>query len=1400
MVIGAPTAKGDRGVVYVIFGAEKLKKKIDLGASGNYDVMVTGPEELGRTGAAVAVGDVNGDKFGDIIISSPDATFPNGSQEWQWRDQCGLVHIIYGNSSMKILPKLKNPDDYDVKILGEQLEDFIGGSLGSGDINGDGIDDIIIGSPNKKAGYPDRFKAGEVDVIFGNPYLPKLWDLRYYANKTAASKGIVNANLSIIGAQRYDQIGFSLEIADLNNDKYDDIIIGVPFSTGKTGAKTESGEVYIIYGDKEENLIKNSLTFIDAINMTRDGFIIYGKDSGDNFGYSIAAGDVDGDDIKDILVGAPGARGINDDSDRTGESYIFHGSNEKEHGELEIETIVDTSGLPTFYGKMKGEQSGYIVLTGDLDKNGRDDIIISAPDSDDLNGSTSGVGRIDILFEYKVKPRITHTSFEVIGGGGENGTICYAGEVYSFRIKVFNSLGAKNLNFTQLSLEPSELNIQFRWSRENNTFYEVSGSDKKDNAELNSEASVSRKINDTIYELDFGIIFNFNYPSQQLSSCQVYSLGYNLSVPAAINRYQDIYYVENNLDLIGNLVVTGSSQGELKDGDRVHSNETIVWSGLKVVYNGTTDIYPNDKYFDVVVWDDDGDFWFDGDSSGKEIQIETKTDSADDPSDVHLINITNIPKNGLGLTEFEFELNIVTTKINFYDPKPEQTIWQKSKSITCGITISDDADWRIDGDSIEYSISTEGPFANEFGSWVNADESGLQLSFTPSVTVDFLNGEDNYIRWRVKNEVSDIYSGSEPFQINVDVEPVEYQSPVPIESNWQIDVLVECKITVFDNLTSVESDSIEYRTSTSGITGYGQWTDEDIDITKKDLVTSFGKNVEAYLCKVNIEFESGEKNFIQWRAEDIMGNSQKFSGNYRIRITSDFPVSTLDSPENTLKIGNLPLQLRWHGEDPNNDAIFYDIYLSDDYLEIEELDSSVQIVENYKQTQINVSELINGEEYFWTVIPNDGEHTGVCQSKIWSFIISLAEPISHLILPINNSILYNTNVQFLWYTEYYGVEEIKYDLYLGTNDPPIEKLAENLDTNSFRYNSLVEGNTYYWYVEPKVNTESGIIRGKSQPTIGEFSVDTDFSIPKVILKSPKNNTFLPENKPTLKWSLKNKDYDVNDIYYILFLDTEPIPTQILEQQIIGTNFTITTEGQLEFNKTYYWRILPINDSNDRPIIGELSEIWSFHTIEIMPEFNIDLNLKNNRMTLHPGDKKDMTFTITNFGELDDIINIEVINLDLSEIKIEIDKVRFELSSNEEGSGILTISAPKDIELGAYDFVIKATSKTSANYGIKMISEESLLIAVSKPVESDNLGLLLGTIIIILILIIILSYVFISKLKRKSKSAEKEDSDLKEQKKEPKKELKQKPIQKHKTKSSKTKKLAMQKNNKNKKQK
>ena len=198
-------------------------------------------------------------------------------------------------------------------INGIDANDRLGYSVSSaGDVNGDGIDDLIIAArladPNGKSG------AGESYVVFGSSggFTSGTLDL----SSLDGSNGLI-----LNGIDSNDLSGNSVSSAgDVNGDGVDDIIIGARYAdpNGKSGA----GESYVVFGSSG-GFTSGSLD-LSSLNGS-NGFILNGIDREDHSGRSVSsAGDVNGDGIDDIIIGADIAT---NDNFRAGESYIVFGSN-----------------------------------------------------------------------------------------------------------------------------------------------------------------------------------------------------------------------------------------------------------------------------------------------------------------------------------------------------------------------------------------------------------------------------------------------------------------------------------------------------------------------------------------------------------------------------------------------------------------------------------------------------------------------------------------------------------------------------------------------------------------------------------------------------------------------------------------------------------------------------------------------------------------------------------------------------------------------------------------------------------------------------------------------------------------------------------------------------------------
>jgi len=191
------------------------------------------------------------------------------------------------------------------------------------------------------------------------------------------------------------------------------------------------------------------------------------------------------------------------------------------------------------------------------------------------------------------------------------------------------------------------------------------------------------------------------------------------------------YLYENDLTYTGSLVVTGATTGVLSSGSWVRGSESISWTGLKVVYQGTTTVYPSDSDFDVTISDDDTGSWVDSSSSGRGISITSQADASTDTSDVHNIRITGIPTGGSSVGDSTFTIKVDTTApsvpgtptVTIDGNKVPTASWAASSDSGVGLATSDtyELQWCADSgytgcsSNVVNVTSTSYTFAGSFG-------------------------------------------------------------------------------------------------------------------------------------------------------------------------------------------------------------------------------------------------------------------------------------------------------------------------------------------------------------------------------------------------------------------------------------------------------------------------------------------------------------------------------------------------------------------------------------------------------------------------------------------------------------------------------------------------------------
>ncbi len=359
LIIGARYADPNghlSGESYVVFGAPGVGSAgvIELSAlNGANGFALSGIDDYDRSGISVSsAGDINGDGVDDLVIGAIGGS-PNGFAT-------GESYVVFGIADPAIFPLRSLNGSNGFVINGQEALDLAGHAVsGAGDFNGDGIDDILVGARN--ASGNGHTGNGEINVIFGAPDLGETgaFELTALVNYTTG--------LRVVGSADGQGLASSVSpLGDINEDGLDDIAVGIP---GASGSGVNGGAAVIIYGT-------------DTTSFSNTAF--NGIAAGDYCGRSVSsAGDLNGDGVPDLLIGASGANGA-------GASYVvFGGAGIEAIGIIDLTGLNGTNGF-AITGINAGDNCGSSVsCAGDINGDGVDDVIIGAFAADP-NGGGSG--------------------------------------------------------------------------------------------------------------------------------------------------------------------------------------------------------------------------------------------------------------------------------------------------------------------------------------------------------------------------------------------------------------------------------------------------------------------------------------------------------------------------------------------------------------------------------------------------------------------------------------------------------------------------------------------------------------------------------------------------------------------------------------------------------------------------------------------------------------------------------------------------------------------------------------------------------------------------------------------------------------------------------------------------
>ena len=363
---GPSNARPACGEVYLIYGRPGSWSGT-LTFPGSADVWIIGQEEFDDL-SGVACGDVNGDGFDDLVLGAY-----NSSGAGNLKVQAGQIHILFGATSLpQFIDLAVTPG---IILYGAISGGILGDQPAVGDVNGDGIMDVLGDASNalNRAGTLDV--AGRLHVVFGRTSWPATLDLAFQSDVT-------------IYGQLSENLTRGLTAGDLDGDGIAEIIAVARLGDGPNDTRMDAGD------DKFFRGRTSWPAEIDLATQSPDS-VYYGPDAGDQIGGArgVAIGDVDDDGLVEIVVPARLSDGRGNLENDAGEVRI-----DKQAGGFPPPTVdLRSDSDAVIYGADADDGFGTVVRVGDFDGDGVKDLVVNAHRSDGPGNTRVDAGSVHVI-------------------------------------------------------------------------------------------------------------------------------------------------------------------------------------------------------------------------------------------------------------------------------------------------------------------------------------------------------------------------------------------------------------------------------------------------------------------------------------------------------------------------------------------------------------------------------------------------------------------------------------------------------------------------------------------------------------------------------------------------------------------------------------------------------------------------------------------------------------------------------------------------------------------------------------------------------------------------------------------------------------------------------------------
>ena len=603
----------------------------------------------------------------------------------------------------------------------------------------------------------------------------------------------------------------------------------------------------------------------------------------------------------------------------------------------------------------------------------------------------------------------------------EAGALYAQHKFYSFEATVKHPISYDMITVVGLTFGNNRGSIMMRQSRDGSTSF--STDDPNEYLVLDPVGS-DTKVVDGKLVVKFRFSPSFNYPTNLFEDLTfgVYGLG----VIPAITVFQDMYWVETNLDLTGTLEAH-TDDGYVSNGGWVSGGEEFFFRGVTATYpqtkkspmpgaytieaedretgliwtqndvegeinlsvmvdkNKVTKSYrvrigkipsnsdiselpnyvikvdpfkPNppgnfeihaDSYEDPTVnFDDDNEVYVTWDpaedlESGVKGYYLSSLGPESDPSEAQVYEYVEHPMTSIKLflvgdgakklfiwsvdqagnpSSPVFAVTKVDkTPVTYSEFSPGDQVWVNTRTPICSVLISDGEGSGVSARDVEYSVATSSRY--EFGPWLKVSGIRDSQELRLSVRATFINGKNNYIRFRAKDGAGNGWTMSPEYNVWVDEQPPYFTNFRPYEGDYQNGNVVVVSVDITDSSSirdgsGVLPSTIQYRYSTAGVGLFGDWLDAPVI------------SYEGDVARISMEqsFVEGDSNYIQFRCYDDVGNYAT-SREYNVKVNSAPMVDASVSPPVNGLVYTTDEKIYFDAsgtEDPDGDDLQYEWY------------------------------------------------------------------------------------------------------------------------------------------------------------------------------------------------------------------------------------------------------------------------------------------------------------------------------------------------------------------------------------------------------------------------------------------------------------------------------------------